>query len=76
MNSVTYSKVRQQIGRNGQYAGKRAPTATQLDYLASLIVKGVESGKIRWDMSEAAWGGRESWQVSKMIDSFKKQIES
>jgi hypothetical protein len=70
-----YANVRQQISANGALPPKRQPTAAQLDYLASLIVKGVENGVFAWDLSPEGWGGREAWQVSKMIDSFKKQVE-
>ncbi len=72
---ITYAKVRQQIGRNGQYSGKRAPTTAQLDYLASLIVKGVEMDRVRWCLGDEGWGGRQSYQVSQLIDSIKREVE-
>lgn len=73
--AVTVENVLRQISRNGAYRLSEQPTKAQLTYLASLIVKGVEKDVLRWDMSEEGWGGRKNWQVSKMIDSFKGQVE-
>jgi hypothetical protein len=75
MANVSYKAVRQQISANAALPFNKQPSAAQLDYLASLIVKGVEAGKFVWSLDEAGWGGRSKWQVSKMIESFKKQVE-
>ena len=68
---VTFSNVLAQISRNGNVRQAQQPTKAQLSYLAALIVDGVKSGKVRWEMGDGSWSGRTGWQVSGMINSIK-----
>lgn len=68
---ITFSNVLTQISRNGNVRQSQQPTKAQLEYLAALIVDGVKSGKVRWEMGEGSWSGRTGWQVSGMINNIK-----
>jgi len=68
---LTFSQVRVQINA----PVRNQATKAQLDYLAALIVKLGNSGKIRWETGRGTARGYTVYDAKSVIDRYK-QMES
>jgi hypothetical protein len=65
---LVFSQVRHQIGA----PVRRQASAAQLDYLAALIVKLANAGKIRWEVGPGSGRGYSVYDAKAAISRYKQ----